>query len=43
MCTNLQVNVPKEAKHFCKGKCKKHAAMKVTQYKAGKVCEEAWL
>ena len=30
------VNVPKEAKHFCKGKCKKHAAMKVTQYKAGK-------
>lgn len=30
------VNVPKVRKTFCKGKCKKHTAHKVTQYKKGK-------
>jgi large subunit ribosomal protein L44e len=30
------VNIPKERKTYCKGKCKKHANHKVTQYKAGK-------
>jgi large subunit ribosomal protein L44e len=30
------VNVPKERKTYCGGKCKKHAVHKVTQYKAGK-------
>ena len=30
------VNVPKERKTYCAGKCKKHALHKVTQYKAGK-------
>jgi large subunit ribosomal protein L44e len=30
-----QVNIPKTKKAFCKG-CKKHQAMKVTQYKTGK-------
>ena len=30
------VNVPKERKTYCAGKCKKHAMHKVTQYKAGK-------
>eukprot|EP00798_Chlamydomonas_sp_ICE-L_P030912 gene30912-35965_t len=29
------VNVPKTKRAFCKG-CKKHAMMKVTQYKTGK-------
>jgi large subunit ribosomal protein L44e len=29
------VNVPKSKRAFCKG-CKKHMAMKVTQYKTGK-------
>jgi large subunit ribosomal protein L44e len=30
------VNVPKERKTYCAGKCKKHAIHKVSQYKAGK-------
>jgi large subunit ribosomal protein L44e len=30
------VNVPKERKTFCPGKCMKHTVHKVTQYKAGK-------
>ncbi len=30
------VNVPKERKTYCPGKCKKHTVHKVTQYKAGK-------
>ncbi|KAG7364402.1 50S ribosomal protein L44E [Nitzschia inconspicua] len=32
----IMVNVPKERKTYCAGKCKKHAVHKVTQYKAGK-------
>ncbi|KAG0442456.1 hypothetical protein HPB47_015698 [Ixodes persulcatus] len=30
------VNVPKQRRTFCKGKCKKHTLHKVTQYKKGK-------
>jgi large subunit ribosomal protein L44e len=30
------VNIPKERKTYCAGKCKKHALHKVTQYKSGK-------
>lgn len=30
------VNVPKERRTYCAGKCKKHAVHKVTQYKSGK-------
>ncbi|KAJ4319782.1 40s ribosomal protein L44e [Neodidymelliopsis sp. IMI 364377] len=34
---NVQVNVPKTRRTYCKGKdCKKHTQHKVTQYKAGK-------
>ena len=39
---SVQVNVPKTRRTYCKGKdCKKHTQHKVTQYKAGKVREDA--
>ena len=34
------MNVPKTRRTYCKGRdCKKHTQHKVTQYKAGKVCD----
>jgi len=40
---DLQVNVPKTRRTYCKGKdCKKHTQHKVTQYKAGKVRTPAY-
>ena len=30
------VNIPKERRTYCAGKCKAHAVHKVTQYKSGK-------
>lgn len=37
LVVNLQVNVPKTKKTYCKNKeCKKHTLHKVTQYKKGK-------
>ncbi|KAK0881587.1 dolichyl-diphosphooligosaccharide--protein glycosyltransferase subunit 1 [Friedmanniomyces endolithicus] len=39
---NLDVNVPKTRRTYCKGKeCKKHTNHKVTQYKAGKASQYA--